>query len=100
MECDVYAVAQHGAENGWAIDLNGQVLASGMDLHRAERAAETAARMSKRRGRDAVVLTVPAKVPLSPVAVAAIRTLARDSLACHKAQASPLPPRSRPAKTD
>jgi LDH2 family malate/lactate/ureidoglycolate dehydrogenase len=53
MEQDNYNVAR--TKGGWVLILNGQVLASGMKKDRADQAAEVAARMSRARGRNAVL---------------------------------------------
>lgn len=52
-DCDTYNITL--SEDGWALSLNQQLLGSGMDQERAERAAEVAARLSVRRGRNVVV---------------------------------------------
>jgi hypothetical protein len=53
LECDNYIVALE--EEGWALRLNEHVLGSGMDQECARRAATVAARISRKRGRKAVV---------------------------------------------
>jgi hypothetical protein len=53
MDRDKYRIAADA--DGWALILNEQVLGSGMERERAERAATAAARMSASRGRDASI---------------------------------------------
>ena len=54
VDCDIFHI--EATDSGWALRLNGQVIASGMDQDQAERAARAAARMSTRRGRRAEIL--------------------------------------------
>jgi hypothetical protein len=51
---DHYALTRD--KEGWALVLNGRVLASGMERERAEQAVAVAARMSSARGRNAVLV--------------------------------------------
>jgi hypothetical protein len=55
MDCDIYSVTLR--DDGWALVLNEQDIAAGMEQDCAERAAAVAARFSERRGRIAFVLT-------------------------------------------